>query len=432
MKNDHFIMCAPHMDRILERKGMFQDVVDNDILALWSRIYQEMSCIKPYGDDDIRSIWMEVPRGTILDFGDFKEYKRDGIVKMRKEFDQMWEEYYPKESYWYKITTSRYQQDTFFFLNSELIFTLKETEVVAPIGVYAIDYIKEILEKLSDRVKHEVILLQHDQHEWNDYLEKNLTYNHRLGRIKRGDFLNILGDEAMRLDRRIGKKKLKQLKNYIAASGSAGYSPHLRDITANDFFRFCEICYDANEYFQGKQKDLSPREKYTRMADGRDAGLREITGDSPQAFYEWYHSGKSAGCHPWEICRGGNSTHVSLSVYPEQDQWKLSLAGSSIGRVEETVRMALALIDHQIPFILVQAEEIGKMVTGTDFIGIVPDSITPRYCQSLFPKEEKIIDFMNLPYDYEKEVISTANWYPLEKTICDVGAKRRPRLGVAR
>jgi len=28
---------------------------------------------------------------------------------------------------------------------------------------------------------------------------------------------------------------------------------------------------------------------------------------------------------------------------------------------------------------------------------------------------------MNLPHDYEKEVISAANWYPLEKTICDAG-----------
>jgi len=421
MKNDSFIVCAPHMDVMLERKGMFQEVLDNEILSLWSGIYQEMCCIIPYGDDDIRSIWMEIPRGTIEDFGDFKEYKRDGIVKTRKEFDQMWEEYYPKESYWYKVTTSRYQQEKFFFLNSKLIFTLKETEVVAPIGVYAIDYVKEILGKLSERVKQEVGLLQQDQYKWNDYLEKNLTYNHRLGRIKRGDFLNILGDEAMRLDKRIGKNKLKQLKSYIAASGSAGYLPLIRDITADDFFRFCEICYEANAYFKGKQKDLTPREKYTSMADGRDAGLREIPGNSPKAFHEWYHSGKSAGCHPWEICRGGNSTHISLSVYPEKDQWKLYLAGSSIGRVEETVKMALALYDHQIPFILVQAEEIGRMVTGTDFIGLVPDSITPRYCHSLFPKEEKIIDFMNLPHDYEKEVISAANWYPLEKTICDAG-----------
>jgi len=35
---------------------------------------------------------------------------------------------------------------------------------------------------------------------------------------------------------------------------------------------------------------LTPLEKYLKMADGRDAGLRNIEGDSPGAFYEWYHN----------------------------------------------------------------------------------------------------------------------------------------------
>ena len=86
------------MDLMLERKEMFREVLDNEILAIWSGIYQEMSYIKPYGDDEVRSLWMEVPRETILDFGDFREYKRDGIVKTQKEFEQMWKDYYPKET----------------------------------------------------------------------------------------------------------------------------------------------------------------------------------------------------------------------------------------------------------------------------------------------------------------------------------------------
>ena len=30
---------------------------------------------------------------------------------------------------------------------------------------------------------------------------------------------------------------------------------------------------------------------------------------------------------------------------------------------------------------------------------IDPDKFLPRYCHSLFPKEDKIIDFMNLGFD---------------------------------
>ena len=91
--------------------------------------------------------------------------------------------------------------------------------------------------------------------------------------------------------------------------------------------------------------------------------------------------------------------------------------GSSIVRIEETVRMAVALFDNKIPFQLSDAEEIVRMVTGNDFIGIVPDTIFPRYCHSFFPKEDKIIDFMNLGFDKEiiPKIIEKTYWYPLEE-----------------
>ena len=40
-------------------------------------------------------------------------------------------------------------------------------------------------------------------------------------------------------------------------------------------------------------------------------------------------------------------------------------------------------------------EEIVRMITGTDYIGILPDNVVPRYCANLFPHEDRIIDFMN-------------------------------------
>lgn len=34
--------------------------------------------------------------------------------------------------------------------------------------------------------------------------------------------------------------------------------------------------------------------------------------DDPEAFHAWLHDYSRGGGHPWEVCRGGNSTHVSL------------------------------------------------------------------------------------------------------------------------
>jgi hypothetical protein len=93
----------------------------------------------------------------------------------------------------------------------------------------------------------------------------------------------------------------------------------------------------------------------------------------------------------------------------------LILAGSSIVRVEETVRMAVALYNKDIPFMLRDAEEILKMVTGEDFIGIVPDSVIPRYCHGSFTSQERIIDFMNLGHNKANEIIEKSFWYPLER-----------------
>jgi hypothetical protein len=79
--------------------------------------------------------------------------------------------------------------------------------------------------------------------------------------------------------------------------------------------------------------------------------------------------------------------------------------------------MAVALHENKIPFELTDAEEIVRMVTGNDFIGIVPDTVFPRYCHSLFPKEDRIISFMNLDSDkgLVPKIAAKTYWYPLEE-----------------
>ena len=78
--------------------------------------------------------------------------------------------------------------------------------------------------------------------------------------------------------------------------------------------------------------------------------------------------------------------------------------------------MALAFIDHHIPFVLSDVEEILGMLSGTDNIGIVPDYVFPRYCHGLFPKVDRIVDFMNLDREVDDRIIPLAYWYPLERT----------------
>ena len=65
--------------------------------------------------------------------------------------------------------------------------------------------------------------------------------------------------------------------------------------------------------------------------------------------------------------------------------------------------------------IWIEAEKILRMITGQDYIGTVPNTVFPRYYQSLFPVDNKIIDFINLGFENFYKFIKNACWYPVEE-----------------
>ncbi len=409
---------APQIDSIIQRFDPKHNPINPEMYHKLSDIYDIFSFIKPGKEDDIRHTWLEVERGSVEAFGSFEEFLEEGEVETIEEFDQLWKDYYPEETKWYEFGTSLYRSEKYFFFDDKLFAIVDVEQPPSDIQIYYSEDLKIFIDWLRERIAFEINKLRENPQEYNDNLRRNLSWVKRYGRISRKEFWDILGDEAVRVDLNLGEEKVQRLRDIIGEMQKREEFV-LSKMTANEFFRICEICYDANDYFEDKKKALSPLEKYLAMSDGRDAGLRNIPEDSAEEFSKWYHSWEVVGAHPWEICRGGNSTHISLFVSETENNWKITLAGSSIGRVEETVRMAVALHDNKIPFELRDAEEILRMVTGNDFIGIVPDNVFPRYCHSLFPREDRIIDFMNLKFldEFIPEIIGKAFWYPLEEIV---------------
>ena len=188
-------------------------------------------------------------------------------------------------------------------------------------------------------------------------------------------------------------------------------------ISSEMFYSYCKLGYEANQY-KGIDK-LTAKELYLMHADGRDEGLRDIDGNSPTAFSEWYESSRKGIGHPWEVCRGGNSTHISLYVRKNGNEYSVKLAGSSYGRSVETIKFFLALVRNNIPVSLYEAEELAARVRADDKIGIVPDGVMPFYCSSYFPDDENISDYMNIELYEDKErwkkVIENVIWQEIEK-----------------
>lgn len=411
-------LYAPELDSIIKRFDAKNNPITPELYQRLSDIYDIFSFIKPGKDDDIRHTWLEVERGPVDAFGSFEEYKEDGEVETIEEFDLLWKDFYPEETKWYEFGTSKYRSERFFFFDDKLFATVNVEQPPSDIKFYYSEGLKMFIDWLHDRIASEINKLRENPQEYNDNIKTNLSWAKRYGRIRRMEFWNILGEEAIRTDLNLGEEKIQILREIVGEmEGSSGGG--LDKMTANEFFRICEICYDANDYFKDQKTPLTPPEKYLAMSDGRDAGLRNIPGNSQEEFYKWYHGEEKVGAHPWEICRGGNSTHISLFVSETGNHWKISLEGSSIGRVEETVRMAVALHEKKVPFELYNAEEILNMITGNDFIGIVPDNVFPRYCHNLFPREDRIIDFMNLKFfdEFIPAIIDKTYWYPLEEIV---------------
>jgi hypothetical protein len=209
----------------------------------------------------------------------------------------------------------------------------------------------------------------------------------------------------------LGKETLDRLEAAVATGDDPGVIPNM---TLERFLHLCEICYDSSPYDWIKPA-MSPRQKYQAMADGRHDGMLDVEpADDPNAFRTWYEA-RHAGGHPWEIRRGGNSTHIDLQVVPEERGWRLYLAGFSAARCVETARMAAALHAQGVPVAVVHGPDLVRMVRGEDSIGVVPDHVHPRYCHDLFPAEDRVYDFVHLAVLEElgDRATSLVYWYPI-------------------
>jgi hypothetical protein len=402
-------IIAPYIDNLINSCQSYPEVKNEINIKRLADIFKMICCIEKQGDDEYRNIWISAERGKIDDFGNFNEYLENGEVSNLKEFEDLWHYYYPDKMKWYNFAISKYADVHYFYINSKLTFQFKLDDTKSD---DCFDFQKKLTEWLLKKTEQTLVLIKNNVKSYNDFINSNLPYRKRTGRILRSDFWTIFPEFGQEFYNAFSPEIIEILNKVKVQSESKTFK-YLTAINSGDFFRFCEIGYDANKYFDKSDKILTAREKYIAMADGRDCGLTMLNEQSNKDFSKWYETEKNCGGHPWEICRGGNSTHISLYICQDKNGWYLRLEGSSRARVIETIKIAIALYKKEIPFILGKAEEICRMASGVDYIGIVPENVTPRYCHSYFPAEDKIIDFMNLGTEKINEIIKKTFWYPL-------------------
>ncbi len=84
----------------------------------------------------------------------------------------------------------------------------------------------------------------------------------------------------------------------------------------------------------------------------------------------------------------------------------------------ETVRFYLALCRAGVPVYLSEAAALAERLAGTERIGVVPEGVTPAYCESYFPGQH-IIAFMNLLEEDRERFVPLCSWQPIDEVLLD-------------
>ena len=149
-------------------------IVDDASLAVMLRIEQTMQRLCPMGDDSIRWLWIEI--------------KAPGKRNRFEETDA-------NDNYWYQICSAHIKDFHYMQIsNREGKFIYMQSSENIFNERVADEYYEALSEPLKKIEKYISALVDHiceNPDEYNNYVEKNLPYSKRDGRIRRADLNRI-------------------------------------------------------------------------------------------------------------------------------------------------------------------------------------------------------------------------------------------------
>ena len=407
---------APKIERIIRgfRQTEGNTIYGEKTTAIINNIIKSMHKLKPIDKDgENRQIWVKADKGTIKDFGNYKELKKDGYYNSKKEFNEDWELSWPDPYGWFSVVTVENDcakairlEGSFVYLN---VFNQdRNTEDLQEVYM---NFFLWLEEAVNDAIK-----LVRDN-TYNQDVKANLPFRNRYGTIDRKTYWEIFREEKEYYYEDISEEEIETFRNYIKDQKDDNeVGQYLKEMTVNKFLDLCALGYKENK-FEGTDT-LSPREQYIKYSDGRHGGLLDLDEDSPSAFRDW-HKNYIGHEHYYEVCKGH---HVHLDVnYKENKGYYLVLSGCDIGNSNEVIKFYNALRPLGIAIYLSRKEVLSGRLFGNDRVGILPRQIL-HYgdCSSCFPNMN-VYDAINLPWnkeDYDK-IIPHITWIEERETTFD-------------
>jgi len=350
-----------------------------------------------------------------------------GFIPALSSMDLVWELLFPDDrKHWHHLLVRKYR-DTFYITDvigrCETIEVTDDMVIISAASCRSPRFKQCNWEPLLQSALNWFKIVRKDWIKANRQIQEEYPLRCRYGTVPHAIVRHSLPD-IYRLDDELGAEKSRQFVSLV----EEGYffrqeNMVLPAMTASDYFKYCRVAYLAGIRADETIKhSLTGRHMYERYADGRHEGLLEIDPDSTQEFADWIdgsHPKRTRGGHPWEIKRGGNTTHIDLHVYRpnhyNKEDFKVELRAESVGRLAETIRMFLAIRDAGLPISIADHEAVRKRVLGQDSIGVIPSYAMLHRAKQHFAKDDDVFDVMH--YDdlgrFKRRITPFITWKPL-------------------
>jgi len=351
--------------------------------------------------------------------------------------DHKWNLIFPyANNKWFYLHITRYNE-TFYFIHIDgdyfdrgfpgfEVEPGKSIKASNPFGDRTMDYDVEFLSKIWEPVINAAgQWMKTVKRNWikaNKQVVEQYPLNRRYGIVPNSLIISSLPD-VFRIDKELGKVRTQKLIKLLEKRAfDQNENTKIPNMTAAKFFEYCKIGYLASKSRREKiDPSLPGRELYKRYADGRHDGLLDIDETSEKEFADWLdgkHPKRGMGGHPWEIKRGGNTTHIDLFVRRprfDENNFQVVLRGESFVRLAETLKMLLAIYKAGLPIAIEDPDGIRKRLLALDNIGIVPGYASLHRANQHFRKEDDVYDVMY--YDdlgrYKRRITPFITWEPL-------------------
>jgi hypothetical protein len=169
-------LFSPDIDNLTDNIKWETTPINLEIYQKLKNVYAVFCCVKTIGEDELRETWLEIERGPIEAFGSLEEFKEGGDVEIWDDFEQLWKDYYPEETKWYKFQTAKYEENLYFYFGGKLLWSVNKTsfqEENSKSG-WNLESYDQFARWLLEKITDETNKLKKDADAYNSYIQQNL------------------------------------------------------------------------------------------------------------------------------------------------------------------------------------------------------------------------------------------------------------------